>query len=71
MNIIWAMALADHGHREPAGQLVTGQDPGRREQLQRAEDEGDPAPSAQIADHVMRVSDEEMRVAIAAMPSIS
>jgi hypothetical protein len=34
---------ADYGHREPAGRLVTGQDPERGEDLQRAEDEGDPA----------------------------
>jgi hypothetical protein len=34
----------------------------RGEDLQRAEDERDPAPRAQVADHVMRVGDEYVRV---------
>jgi hypothetical protein len=38
---------SDHGHGEPAGQLVTRQDPGRREELERSKNERDPAPGAQ------------------------
>jgi hypothetical protein len=38
----------DHGHREPAGQLVARQDPGRGDQLQDGEDQRDPPPSALV-----------------------
>jgi hypothetical protein len=52
----------DQGHREPACQLVACQDPAGCEELQRTEDEGDPAPCAQIPEHVVRVGDEHVRI---------
>src|ERR1700733_852104 len=63
MKNIWPMALRPiTAYREPAGRLVADHYRDRGEDLQRAEDEGDPAPGAQVADHVVRVGDEYVRV---------
>ncbi len=53
---------ADHGHREPAGQLVTCPHPEHRQQLHGAIDGHCPVPGPQVADHVVRVADEDVRV---------
>ena len=53
---------ADHGHREPAGQLVTCPHPEHRQQLHGAVDGHCPVPGPQVADHVVRVADEDVRV---------
>ena len=52
----------EYRHREPAGQLVARQHPGRRQQLQHADDQRDPAPAAQAAEHVVRIRGEYVRV---------
>jgi hypothetical protein len=44
------------------GCLVTRQHPAAREQLQGADDQRDPAPGAQIAEHIVRVGHEYVRV---------
>src|ERR1044071_5496627 len=49
---------ADQGHPGPAGGLVAGQYPDRGQGLEHAQDQGDPAPGAQVAEHVARVADE-------------
>jgi hypothetical protein len=63
MKNIWPMALSPiTATAKPARQLVAHHNSGRRQQLQDAEDQRDPAPSAQVAEHVVRVSDEHVRV---------
>ena len=55
-------AEPQHHHAEPAGQLVACQHPAGGQQLQDADDEGDPAPGAQAAEHVVGVGGEHVRV---------
>ena len=52
----------DHHHGEPAGRLVACQHAGGGQQLQGAEDEGDPAPGALVGEHVVGVGGEHVGV---------
>src|SRR5690348_8102489 len=50
---------ADQGHPGPAGGLVAGQHPDGGQGLEHAQDQGDPAPGAQVAEQIGRASGRE------------
>ena len=63
MKNIWSIALSPStATPNQRAQLVARQHPGRRQQLQHTDDERDPAPGAQVAEHVVRVGGEHVRV---------
>ena len=58
MKNIWSMALSPTS--ATANQLVARQHSARGQELQTADDQRDPAPDAQAAEHVVRVSGEDV-----------
>jgi hypothetical protein len=52
----------DHDDGKPAGHLVAYHYPDSGEELQDGKDEGNPAPGPQVAEHVVRVGHEHVRV---------
>jgi hypothetical protein len=48
--------------RRTSGPVGYRKHPGRRQQLHHPDDQGDPAPCPQVAEHVVRVGDEHVRV---------
>ncbi|MBV8432257.1 MAG: hypothetical protein JO244_13910 [Solirubrobacterales bacterium] len=52
----------EHCHAEPVGHLVAGKDPDRSQHLHDADDQSDPAPGPQAAEHVVRAAREHVRI---------
>ena len=63
MKNIWSIALSPiTATANQRGHLVSRQHPDSRHHLQCAEDERDPAPGPRVAEHVVRVGHEHVRI---------